>query len=208
VNANRAKRRQAGRSGPASGSYRWLAAAGTILLLAAIAAVAVVNRRGVQSASEAPIYAALSAGQKAPAFDVTTVDGRRIDSRQISGPILLEVFATWCPHCQRETVTLNDLHRRFGKDLTIVSVSGSNAGADGSSPESADGIRRFVSEFGVTYPVAYDPDLAVAKNYLQGGFPTLVFINPQKRVTAFESGEVGSSRLESQAKEAGATPSR
>ncbi len=206
MNVNRAQRRQAGRSRPATGSYRWLAAVATILLLAGIVAVALVNRRSVESASEAPIYAPLKVGAVAPSFDVTTIDGRRIDSAQTTGPMLLEIFATWCPHCQKETATLNDLHRHFGARLAIVSVSGSNVAADRVSPESLDGIRRFVSDFGVTYPVAYDPGLAVAKRYLQGGFPTLVFIDSQGRITAYESGEVSLNRLEAQAKKAGARP--
>lgn len=187
-------------------SYGWLAAAATILLLAAVAAVAIVNQGSVESASEAPIYAPLKIGAVAPSFEVTTIDGRRIDSAHTTGPILLEVFATWCPHCQKETSALDDLHRRFGDGLNIVSVSGSNTASDGVSPESLDGIRRFVNDFGVTYPVAYDPRLAVAKSYLQGGFPTVVFIDAQKHITAFESGEVSLARLETQAKKAGARP--
>lgn len=206
VNVNRAQRRQAGRSRPGTASYRWLAASVSILLLVAVAAVAIINRRGVEAASEAPIFAPLKVGAVAPSFEVTTVDGHRIDYAQTTGPMLLEIFATWCPHCQKETSTLNDLHRRFGDRLNIVSVSGSKTASDGVSPESLDGIRRFVNDFGVTYPVAYDPALAVAKSYLQGGFPTLVFVDAQKHITTFESGEVSLARLEAQAQKAGARP--
>ncbi|MGC1379911.1 MAG: TlpA disulfide reductase family protein [Candidatus Baltobacteraceae bacterium] len=177
----------------------------TALLLVIIAAVVFANRKAVpQIASEAPIYAPLRVGDPAPPFAVTTLDGRRIDSAAITKPILLEVFATWCPHCQRETATLNTLRERFGGGLVIVSVSGSDTAADRSSPESLNDVRGFARYFHVAYPIAYDPNLTVAKHYLQGGFPTIAVIDPVKRIAAIESGEVSLKRLVAAAVKAGA----
>ncbi len=208
MSVNRTKRRRRERAGTSPSTTpwaRWTIAGATLLLLAAVVAIAVFNRKQVpQSASEAPIFATLRVGDPAPPFAVTALDGRHIDSSTLTGPILLEVFATWCPHCQHETATLNDLQQRFGKNLSIVAVSGSDTGADRSSPETLDDVRDFAQYFHVDYPVAYDGSLAVAKKYLQGGFPTIVFINPAKRVAAIESGEISLKKLVADAQKAGA----
>jgi len=206
MGVNRARRRQRVRSAQAPRSpIRLAAIGGTILLLAAIVAVVLINRATVpRSASEAPIYAPLNAGEKAPPFAVTTLDGRRIDSNAVQKPILLEVFATWCPHCQHETALLNALHARFGERLQIIAVSGSATAADRSSPESLDDVRGFARYFRVSYPIAFDPDLGVAKHYLQGAFPAIVFIDRDKVVRSVESGEVPLKQLIADAKKAGA----
>jgi hypothetical protein len=44
-------------------------------------------------------------------------------------------------------------------------------------------------KFNATYPVAFDPDLTVAKAYLQGGFPTVVLID-HGVVQSLRSGEM------------------
>ncbi|HVN69591.1 MAG TPA: TlpA disulfide reductase family protein [Candidatus Binatia bacterium] len=203
--ANRAERRRQDRSGSAPANWgRWVAVGVTVLFAAIVAAIVVVNRQTVpRTASEAPIYAPLALGDPAPPFDVATIDGVRMNSQSIAQPIALEVFATWCPHCQKETQTLNALHQRLGSRLAIVAVSGSEIGSDHTSAETLDDVRTFASYFRVTYPIAYDPDLTVAKHYLQGGFPTIVFIDRQKRIVSVDSGEVPLSRLEANAKKAG-----
>ena len=202
---NRAERRRRARPGAAPANRgRRIAVAATALLLAIGVAIVIVNRKTVpRTASEAPIYAPLAVGDSAPPFEVTTINGVRMNSQSIAQPTALEVFATWCPHCQKETQTLNALQRRLGSRLAIVAVSGSEIASDHTSAETIDDVRAFASYFRVTYPIAYDPDLTVAKHYLQGGFPTIVFIDRQKRIVSVDSGEVPLSRLEANAKKAG-----
>src|ERR1700681_2801593 len=74
-----------------------------VLAVGLIVAVGFVVKNGnVQSASNAPDLAKIKVGDAAPAFSVATTNGP-FDSAKAGGkPILLEAFATWCPHCQRE----------------------------------------------------------------------------------------------------------
>jgi thiol-disulfide isomerase/thioredoxin len=141
------------------------------------------------------MYATLEIGQVAPSFAVTTIDGSRISSNDITGPLMLEVFATWCPHCQREAPIIEELQREIGDQLSIVAVSGSDVASDTTSPASLDDVREFAQRFKVNYPIAFDADLVVAQKYLQGGFPTIVFVNGDKRITAIEAGETSLQRL-------------
>lgn len=176
----------------------------TALLVAGVAVFAFVSRKNVpQSAAEAPAYAPLAKGAAAPRFQVTTLDGSRIDSASITTPIMLEVFATWCPHCQRETGVIEQFHQQQGDRIAIVAVSGSDVGSDHQSPETAADVAAFARYFGVNYPIAFDANLDVAKRYLQGGFPTIVFINRAKRITGIETGDVDLGHLTKDARLAG-----
>jgi thiol-disulfide isomerase/thioredoxin len=109
--------------------------------------------------------------------------------------VLLEVFATWCPHCQRETQVLNALSARYAGKVAIVAVSGSPYGIDGTSPESQADVNGFAQRFQLRYPVAFDPNMDVAQKYLQGGYPTLVLIDQSKTVRMIKDGEVSQADL-------------
>lgn len=203
---NRAQRRRRERaaSRPAS-PHRWIAAAVTALLIAVVIAIVIINRKAVPESAMATVNpATLRVGERAPSFSVTTLDGRTIDSERINGPLMVEIFATWCPHCQRETAVLDQLHRQLGRSLTMVAVTGSGLAADHSSAESPQDVQAFVRYFGVPYAVAYDPNLTVANRYFQGGFPTIVFIDSRKRISAIEEGEIPLRHLVADARKAGA----
>ncbi len=166
-----------------------LIASFALLALVIVVAVA-LGSRVPKAASDAPISAQLTVGQKAPAFAVSTTGGP-FDLAQAAGkPTLLEVFATWCPHCQRETSVLNGLYATYKDSINLVAVSGSPYGMDSSGPESQADVVAFMTRFNVHYPVAFDPNLSVAKSYLQGGFPTVVLIGRDGTVQAIRDGEI------------------
>jgi thiol-disulfide isomerase/thioredoxin len=143
-----------------------------------------------KAASDAPIQADLKLGEVAPKFSVSTTHGP-FDLANAGGkPTLVEVFATWCPHCQRETAVLNQIYDTYKDKLNVVAVSGSPFGNDGSTPESQLDVVNFQQKFSVKYPVAYDGDLDVAKKYLQGGFPTIVMIGRDGKIVNIRDGEV------------------
>jgi thiol-disulfide isomerase/thioredoxin len=168
-----------------------------VVVVAIVVAIGLASRTNVvpKAASEAPMTSKLKPGDTAPTFAVQTNAGP-FDLAQTPTPVLLEVFATWCPHCQRETVVLNQLAAKYAGKLAIVAVSGSPYGMDGSSPESQTDVNRFGEQFQVRYPLAFDQELKVAQLYLQGGFPTLVMIDKNKKITAIKSGEVKPDDLE------------
>ncbi|HEY0615418.1 MAG TPA: TlpA disulfide reductase family protein [Candidatus Elarobacter sp.] len=168
-----------------------------VVIVAIIVYVGLASRSNVvpKAASEAPMNSKLKAGDTAPSFAVQTNAGP-FDLGQVATPVLLEVFATWCPHCQRETAVLNDLSTKYAGKLAIVAVSGSPYAIDGSSGESQTDVNRFGEQFQVRYPLAFDRDLKVAQLYLQGGFPTIVVIDKNKKITAVKSGEIPPAELE------------
>jgi cytochrome c biogenesis protein CcmG/thiol:disulfide interchange protein DsbE len=169
--------------------------------LAAIAIALVVAvgfaSRVPKAATEVNTQAKLSVGQTAPEFAASTTAGP-FDLATAKGPVFLEVFATWCPHCQRETQVLNQVSAQYGHKINFVAVAGSPYGIDGSSPETQLDVVAFANQFHVNYPVAFDPDLTVAKSYLQAGFPTMVIIGADKKIHWIGSAEIPAQTLETQ----------
>lgn len=166
----------------------------SIALVVAIAAAAVAwyalaGSHRLKSASQSPIVGKAQAGQPAPEFAVATTGGP-FDLKSADRPVFLEVFATWCPHCQRETAVIDRLYQRYKGRVDFVGVSGSDTAMDGTTAASQLDVLNWAQKFNVQYPIAYDAGLAVANSYLQGGFPTLVVIDKNKNVSYVNSGEV------------------
>jgi cytochrome c biogenesis protein CcmG, thiol:disulfide interchange protein DsbE len=162
-----------------------------IVAIAAVVAVGLANRGVVSNASQTvnPDAKKLTVGSKAPTFNITSNAGP-FDLASVSTPVFLEVFATWCPHCQREVPVVDALAKAYAGKVAFIGISGSPYGVDGSSPENQADIDAWVQKLGVTYPVAFDPDLQIANQYLQGGYPTIVMIDSHKIVRYVNSGEL------------------
>ena len=93
--------------------------------------------------------AALTAGSKAPAFELNTLDGKRfsLNDELARGPVVLAFFKASCPTCQYAFPFFERLHKAYGSQgVRIVGVSQNDA------KETA----AFIKEFGVTFPVLLD----------------------------------------------------
>src|SRR5579875_3257257 len=66
-------------------------------------------------------------GQPAPAFDLPTIDGKRVRLEDFRGKTLvINIWATWCPPCQRETPDLIAAYKELaGPNVAFLSVDSS-----------------------------------------------------------------------------------
>ena len=160
-----------------------------IVLVAALAYHFAPGRNAVVAASQTPTVGKAQLGQRAPQFTVATNTGY-FDLDATRKPVFVEVFATWCPHCQRETKVIDRLYSTYRSRVAFVAVSGSNTAMDGSSDSSELDVLNWIKQFNVRYPVAYDPLLNVANLYMQGGFPTVAIVGADKKITYLDDGEI------------------
>jgi len=59
-----------------------------------------------------------------PAFSIRDLDGKPLDSRDLTGRVVLvEIWATWCPPCRSTLGWLGELKRRYGDRLAIVAFA-------------------------------------------------------------------------------------
>jgi peroxiredoxin len=93
--------------------------------------------------------AALTAGTKAPDFELKALDGKRFGLREEleRGPVVLAFFKASCPTCQYAFPFLERLERAYGhKGVRIIGVSQNDPRQTAA----------FTKEFGVTFPVLLD----------------------------------------------------
>ena len=177
----------------ASGNSRQLIIYVTIavIVIGVIVAVGLASRNSVvpENATKAVGQSKLKVGDKAPPFTIATNAGN-FDLAAVSTPVLLEVFAPWCPHCQKETLVLNDLATKYAGKLAIVAVSGDAVDYDHNAPESESNVHVFADQYQTRYPLAFDRDLKVATLYLHSGFPSVYIIDAKKRIRFQQEGEI------------------
>jgi len=172
----------------------------TLLIIAIIAIVAIVRAfihpsAQLQNASQAPVVGSAQLGHTAPDFTIPSTAGIFTLSKQ-TRPVFLEVFASWCPHCQRETRVLNKLYAAYKTRVAFIAIPGNSTGMDGSSPESEADLLAFQERFNVQYPIAvFDPQLTAANLYIQGGYPTIAIIGRNKKILYLTSGEATYAQL-------------
>ena len=110
----------------------------------------------------APSKSVLPVGAVAPDFILSTATGEKIHLSDYRGrTVLLEFFATWCPHCQAEAQHLTRLHESLPQtDFAVLSVN-----ADSEDPASLYAFDRF---FHIPWPTLLDPG-SPAGSYKQAG---------------------------------------
>lgn len=172
----------------------WIGITVAVIIIGVLVAIRYANTGVQRSSTEAPVIGTAHLGEKAPEFTAAT-DRGYFDLAKTQKPVFLEIFATWCPHCQRETAVIDRLHEKYKDRVAFVGVSGSTTGMDGSTPSSEQDVLNFAALFHAQYPLAYDGSLMVAHEYLQGGFPTLVVIDRNRKITYLSSGETSYAEL-------------
>lgn len=125
----------------------------------------------------------------APNFTAPLLSGETFGLSAARGtPVVLNYWATWCGPCRAEMPALQQAAENYGGRIEFVGVN------QGEKPEV---ITPFIEEFGITFPIALDPDQAVGADlYNVKGLPTTFFIDAEGTVQRVWMGEMNSITLE------------
>jgi len=150
-----------------------------------------------------------AAGSAAPHWSVQGPLGPISSSSLAGSPYLLEIFATWCPHCQRMTAVLRDIRAKLpASRLAMVSVTGSpyaaNATPENLVPENQQDVDAFDAQYHVSWPTIFDRDMTVARAFGMSGFPTVYIVDKKGTIAFADSGEIPEGRLLAAIRKAGA----
>ena len=123
--------------------------------------------------------AAAQVPRKAPAWSISTVDGKSIDVGQYKGKVVLLAFIlTTCPHCRMTVGYLAKDQQVYGPRGFQVLASAIDQGVPGVIPP-------FVKEFNLPFPVGYNTDgnamlafMGYSRDHLPH-MPILLFIDRQ-----------------------------
>jgi peroxiredoxin len=157
---------------------------------------------GVGKIEDQPISAAkiltkglLPIGRQAPDFKLRTPTGTPVSLRDLRGKaVLLEFFATWCPHCNAEAPHLKELYAKLPRSkVAFLSI-------DGNSDDAAS-VLAYHIWYGLPFPALLDqaqrtvtfpehgPIGPVSRKYGVSLWPTFYVLDPQGRVTWRSAGE-------------------
>jgi cytochrome c biogenesis protein CcmG/thiol:disulfide interchange protein DsbE len=123
-------------------------------------------------------------GKPAAPFTLTTFDGEPISLESLRGKVVvLNFWASWCyPACYEEAPVLERGWREY-RDRSVMLV-GINI------QDKEEPARKFLQQFGHTFPNAPDPQGRVSVDYGVYGVPETFFIDRAGRVRAKHVGAV------------------
>lgn len=134
-----------------------------------------------------------------PEVALTALDGSEVGLGDYAGrPVVLNMWATWCPPCRREMPVLERAQAAY-PDVSFVLV---NQGED------AETIKRFLVEEGLELSdILRDPHSRTMAETGARALPTTLYFNPEGRLVDSHMGELTAASLaDSLRREFGATP--
>ena len=167
--------------------------AGQVLAVALVAALLGLLVWKVAKGSDGGAAAELASGKSpaAPAFTLPRLDtdGELSLASLEDKVVVLNFWASWCLPCKEETPRLQKAWERWRDDgVMIVGVDAQDFRAD---------AKRFMTRFGVTYPVVYDGKGSTLGRYGVTGFPETYFVSRDgKLVGERVQGEISDEHLE------------
>ncbi|WP_449622834.1 TlpA disulfide reductase family protein [Robertmurraya sp. Marseille-Q9965] len=115
----------------------------------------------------------LEVEERAPSFELTTLNGENITLEDLKGKrVLLNFWATWCPPCKEEMPDMQKMYEEY-KDEDVV-IAGVNVT---STEKNREDVQEFVQEHQLTFPILMDEIGEVTHQYEILSFPTTYFID-------------------------------
>jgi len=125
----------------------------------------------------------LKEGQRAPAFTLGALDGRRASLADHRDKlVVLNFWATWCHPCALEMPSLEALWQRYRtRGLVVVGVS-----VDRGSPRGL--LEPYVRNLKLTFPILLDPDSRISDGWRVTALPATFIVRPGGEVAGMAVG--------------------
>lgn len=111
-------------------------------------------------------------GDPAPDFSLPTLQDQKVSLGEFKGKVvLINFWASWCTPCQEELPELQKLYQKYhdrGFELIGINIDKNQANAE-----------KFVKRFGLTFPVALDPESSEIRAYQGRAMPMSYLVDRQ-----------------------------
>ena len=127
----------------------------------------------------------------APDFSVEDADGNAVKLSDMAGkPVVLNIWASWCPPCRQEMPEFNKVYEELGADVHFMMVN-----AVGINGETKKNGSDYVANEGFTFPAYYDMKQDAVSTYGIRAFPTSFFIDSDGCIAAGVEGAIDEDTL-------------
>ncbi|MGC4818163.1 redoxin domain-containing protein [Micromonospora sp. DT63] len=113
-------------------------------------------------------------GQQLPELTLSCfTGGAPVALRDVAGPAVINVWASWCPPCRKELPAFQRLSERAAGQLQVVGVN---------SRDSRSGAQSIGEDFGVRFPILVDQGEALQRELKRNAIPLTLFVDAQGRI--------------------------
>ena len=167
-----------------------------MLVLALLAALVPLLRevaRPERTAVPEGAAAAALAGRPAPEFTLEAINGTQVSLSDYKGQVVLvNIWATWCPPCVRETPRLVEVYEAYKNQGFVI------LGINTTYQDKREAVTTFAAEQGVSFPLLLDTDGSVGTALGARLLPTSYLIDRDGKIVVTKVGEVDEAQLREQ----------
>jgi cytochrome c biogenesis protein CcmG, thiol:disulfide interchange protein DsbE len=165
---------------------RLLAPVPIAVLCVLVALIALLAYGLSESEPDRGLAESLGAGERdsAPALELPRLSGAGVETLEDyrGKVVVLNFWASWCEPCRKESPLLERWHQRMeDRDGTVLGVDVQDV---------TDDARKFISEYGLTYPMLRDGEGITREIFAIVGFPETFVLDRRGRITAVRRGPV------------------
>jgi cytochrome c biogenesis protein CcmG, thiol:disulfide interchange protein DsbE len=113
-------------------------------------------------------------------------DAAELRLESIDGPVVINLWATWCAPCRRELPDFEQVHLELGDEVRFIGVNLGDRAADAA---------RFIDEVGVTFDQYLDADGTLNQQLGTATLPVTVITDNDGRIALIHSGPMDAAEL-------------
>ncbi len=99
--------------------------------------------------------------------------GAPVNLRDVKGPAVINVWASWCPPCRKELPAFQRLSERADGRFQVIGVN---------SRDSRGGAQSIGEDYGVGFPMLLDQGDAFQRALVRNAFPLTVLVDADGRI--------------------------